>query len=47
MHPDAEGAYTAKPVRCHACAEQAKTAKAWSEGKGESAGLYFGVRKNT
>lgn len=47
MSPEAEGAYAVTAVRCHACAEQAKTAKAWSEGNGDSEGLYFGVRKNT
>lgn len=45
MHPDSEDAYTAKAVRCHACAEQARAAKTFSDQHGDPEGVYFGVSR--
>lgn len=47
MSPDAEGSYVAKPVRCHACAEQSRAAKVWADSPGERAGLFFSVDRQS
>lgn len=47
MHPDNETAYEAVTVRCHACAEQATKAAAFSENGGDLEGLYFGVQRHS
>jgi hypothetical protein len=41
MDPLNEQAYEVHVTRCHSCAEQAAKAKAWTDGDGDSGGLFF------
>lgn len=40
MAPDAEGTYTARPVRCHACSTRSDAASGF---EGNTGGLYWSV----
>lgn len=38
-------AYESEPVVCHACAAVDRARKAWSEKKGDTAGVYWPVKE--
>lgn len=42
--PDAEGAYEAEAIRCHACTPRAQARKEFQEGKGDLGGVFFPIR---
>lgn len=46
FHPDSEGAYEVRKLRCHACAEKDRAADSHSHGGADSAGLFYVVERD-